>query len=505
MTRYAELAALSNFSFLEGGSHPDEIVFEAARLGDEAVAIADVNTLAGIVRGHAAGKKAGLSYVVAARLRFTCGAPDLLSYPTDRAAYGRLCKLLTRGKRAAKKGACHLTLDDALEHGEGQLFALFPGEPDHQGLEDALARLKSAFPDNLWLAAARAFDGEDRARINHLAEIAAKARVPLLATNNVLYHRPERRPLQDVLHCIRTHQANAERHLKSPAEMARLFADHPAAITETLTILERARFSLDILKYEYPDEVCGEGRTPQEELVHLTMIGARARYPSGVPEKVRAALGYELKLIASLSYAPYFLTVYDVVRAARTRGILCQGRGSAANSSVCYCLGVTSVDPAQIDLLFERFVSAERNEPPDIDVDFEHERREEVIQYIYEKYGRHRAGIAATVITYRTRSAVREVGKAMGLSEDVISALAKTVWGITETGILAPQVKELGLDPEDLTIRHTMRLANELIGFPRHLSQHSGGFVMTRGALEEVIPIGNAAMEDRTFVEWDKD
>ncbi len=515
MTRYAELAALSNFSFLEGGSHPDEIVFEAARLGHEAVAIADVNTLAGIVRGHSAAKKAGLSYIVAARLRFTCGAPDLLCYPSDRAAYGRLCKLLTRGKRAALKGECHLTLDDALELGEGQLFAALPGASDHSGLGDALARLKSAFPNNLWLAAARAFDGGDRARLNRFAEIATKAGIPLLATNNVLYHRPERRPLQDVLHCIRTHQtvheagrglqANAERHLKSPAEMARLFADHPAAVKETLHVLERARFSLDVLKYEYPDEVCGGGRTPQEELMHLTMIGARERYPNGVPEKVRAALDYELKLIASLSYAPYFLTVYDVVRAARERAILCQGRGSAANSSVCYCLGITSVDPSQIDLLFERFVSAERNEPPDIDVDFEHERREEVIQYIYEKYGRHRAGIAATVITYRTRSAVREVGKAMGLSEDVISALAKTVWGITETGILAPQVKELGLDPEDLTIRHTMRLANELIGFPRHLSQHSGGFVMTRGPLEEVIPIGNAAMADRTFVEWDKD
>jgi error-prone DNA polymerase len=511
---YAELGALSNFSFLKGGSHPDEIVLEAARLGHKGVAIADENTFAGIVRGHVAAKKASIRYVVATRLRFACGAPDLLAYPTDRRAYGLLCRLLTRGKRAAPKGGCALRLDDALEFADGQLFALAPGEPGHPGLDLAIDRLKSACADRLWLAAAPKFDGADRARLNRFARLADRMRVPLLATNDVLYHAPQRRPLQDVLHCIRTHatldeagralEANAERHLKPPAEMARLFADHPQAIAQTLRLLDRARFSLDELRYEYPDEARG-GRTPQEELEVLVAEGVKDRYPTGVPKKVADAIAHELKLIAELSYAPYFLTVHDVVRAARARGILCQGRGSAANSAVCYCLGVTSVDPARIDLLFERFISAERGEPPDIDVDFEHERREEVIQHIYEKYGRERAGIAATVITYRTRSAVREVGKVMGLSEDVISGLAKTTWGISDEGVARRQVTELGLSPEDPVIRRTLALTRELLGFPRHLSQHTGGFVITRGPLEEMIPIGNAAMPDRTFVEWDKD
>ncbi|MBY0423242.1 MAG: error-prone DNA polymerase, partial [Parvularculaceae bacterium] len=354
----------------------------------------------------------------------------------------------------------------------------------------------------------------DRARLNRFARIAAGAGVPLLATNAVLHHAPERRPLQDVLRCIRTHvtveaagrtlEANAERHLKPPAEMARLFAEHPAAVEETLRLAARARFNLDELRYEYPDEVA-EGQSPQETLERLAWAGAADRYPDRIPDKIRAMLRHELDLIASLQYAPYFLTVHDVVRFARSKGILCQGRGSAANSAVCYCLGVTSVDPREIDLLFERFISAERGEPPDIDVDFEHERREEVIQYIYEKYGRDRAGIAATVITYRTRSAVREVGKAMGLSEDVTAALAKTAWGISSSGVPDPQVKELGLDPADTVLAQTLALTKELIGFPRHLSQHTGGFVITRGPLEEVVPIGNAAMPDRTFVEWDKD
>ncbi len=514
MTGYAELAALSNFTFLEGASHPDEIVLTAAALGCTAVAIADVNSFAGIVRGHAAAKKAGLSYVVAARLRFECGAPDVIAYPSDRAAYGRLSKLLTRGKRAAAKGRCALRLEDALEFGEGMLFAAAPEEPDDYALAPALAALKDAFPDNVWLAAARRYDGRDRARLNRFARAARAAGTPLLATNNVLYHAPERRPLQDVLCCIRTHttvaaagralEANAERHLKPPAEMARLFAEHPAAIEETLRLAGRARFSLDELRYEYPHEVA-EGVSPQARLERLTFAGAAERYPHAVPEKVKAALDHELALIASLQYAPYFLTVHDIVRFARSRGILCQGRGSAANSAVCYCLGITSVDPARIDLLFERFISAERGEPPDIDVDFEHERREEVIQHIYEKYGRERAGIAATVITYRTRSGVREVGKAMGLSEDVTAALAKTAWGVSESGVAEPHVKELGLDASETVLAQTLALTREMIGFPRHLSQHTGGFVITQGPLEEVVPIGNAAMADRTFVEWDKD
>ncbi|MEQ1931286.1 MAG: error-prone DNA polymerase [Parvularculaceae bacterium] len=511
---YAELAALSNFSFLKGASHPDEIVLTAARLGHRGVAVADENTLAGIVRGHSAAKKANIRYVVAARLKFICGAPDLLVYPSERAAYGRLCRLLTRGKRAAAKGDCALTLEDAIEFGDGQLFAAAPGDAAHPGAVLALEKLKSAFPKSLWLAASPAFAGEDRARLNRLARQAEKTQAPLLATNNVLYHDPLRRPLQDILHCIRTHvtldeagralEANAERHLKAPEEMARLFADHPYAIEETTRLLDRARFSLDELRYEYPDEA-RDGRTPQEELELIAAAGARERYPTGMPKKVAAAVEHELKLIAELSYAPYFLTVHDIVRAARERGILCQGRGSAANSAVCFCLGITSVDPSKIDLLFERFISAERGEPPDIDVDFEHERREEVIQHIYRKYGRERAGIAATVITYRTRSAVREVGKAMGLSEDMISGLAKTSWGIVDDGVDRRQVAELGLNPDDAAIRRTLALTRELLGFPRHLSQHTGGFVITRGALDEVIPIGNAAMDERTFVEWDKD
>ena len=318
-----------------------------------------------------------------------------------------------------------------------------------------------------------------------------------------------------MLTCIREHCTideagyrlfpNAERHMKSPEEMARLFEDHPEAVARTVEIAKRCRFSLDELRYEYPHELTEEGRTPQEELTHLTWRGAAARYPGAIPEKVRAQLEHELALIGQLDYAPFFLTVHDTVRFARSQGILCQGRGSAANSAVCYCLGVTSVDPAHMDLLFERFISAARNEPPDIDVDFEHERREEVIQYIYKKYGRERAGLAATVICYRSRSALREVGKAMGLSADTVAALAGAVWGWSDLGLEETRVRELGLDPEAPRLRQTLELAAALIGFPRHLSQHVGGFVMTRGPLEELVPIENAAMEDRTVVEWDKD
>jgi error-prone DNA polymerase len=515
MTRYAELCAFSNFSFLCGASHPDELVFQAAKLEIEALAVTDVNTLAGVVRAHAAAKKAGLRFIVGARLSFADGTPDLLCYPTDRAAYGRLCKLLTRGKRRAAKGACELFRNDALELGEGQLFALLHQDPREPKIAETLCDFAAAYPGNIRLAAARRFRDDDRRRLNMFATTAARAGVPLIAVGDALYHVPARKPLQDVLHCIREHctideagralTANAERHLKPPREMLRLFADHPGAVDETIALAARAGFSLDELRYEYPDESAGMSATPQAELERLALTGAKARYPGGVPEKVRKALVHELALIDQLSYAPYFLTVHDIVRYARERGILCQGRGSAANSAVCYCLGVTSVDPALVDLLFERFLSAERDEPPDIDVDFEHERREEVIQYIYEKYGRARAGIAATVITYRTRSAIREVGKAMGLSEDVTGALAGGTWGGGSSGVSAERVREIGLDADDLRIKRALALSKELIGFPRHLSQHTGGFVMTRGALEEVIPIGNAAMADRTFVEWDKD
>ena len=515
MNNYVELSAMSNFSFLRGASHPDELVFQAAALGLDGVGVADINTLSGVVRAHGAAKKSGYRFLPGARLQFSDETPDILCYPSDRAAYGRLCKLLTRGKRRAPKGECELFLEDALELGAGQLFALIPKRSDDPAILPSLEKLRHAFPENTWLAGARRFRDDDRQHLNRLAEKAAIARVPLLAVGDVLYHAPARRPLQDVLHCIREHctideagkalEAHGERHLKPPREMVRIFAGFDAAIEETLHFADRAQFSLDELRYEYPDEACGISATPQEELARLSWIGAEERYPHGVPEKIKKAVVYELALIEELSYAPYFLTVYDVVRFARSQGILCQGRGSAANSAVCYCLGVTSVDPARVDLLFERFVSAERDEPPDIDVDFEHERREEVIQYIYEKYGRERAGIAATVITYRTRSAIREVGKALGLSEDVTSGLAKSTWGYSADGLSDEHAKELGLNAGNLRLKNALALSKELIGFPRHLSQHTGGFVMTRGPLEEVIPIGNAAMPDRTFVEWDKD
>ncbi len=515
MTRYAELACMSNFSFLRGASHPDELVCQALTLGHAALAMTDINTLAGVVRAHSAARKAGFRFIVGSRLQFSDGTPDMLCYPSDRTAYGRLCRLLTRGKRRALKGECDLTRNDALDLGEGQLFALMHENPHEPKIGETLGVFHAAFPGNVWLAAARRFRDDDRRSLNIFAETAKRAGVSMLAVSDALYHAPERRPLQDVVHCIREHctideagralEAHSERHLKPPLEMARLFADHPAAIEETIHLAERTRFSLDELRYEYPDEACGDSVTPQEELARLTREGAAERYPEGIPDKIRKAIAYELLLISDLSYAPYFLTVYDVVRYARSQNILCQGRGSAANSAVCYCLGVTSVDPAKVDLLFERFVSAERNEPPDIDVDFEHERREEVIQYIYKKYGRERAGIAAMVITYRTRSAIREVGKVMGLSEDVTSGLAKGAWGYSSEGLSAGHAKEIGLDADNLRLKNALTLSKELMGFPRHLSQHTGGFVMTRGPLEEVIPIGNAAMPDRTFVEWDKD
>ncbi len=519
MTAYAELRVSSNFSFLSGASHPEELVRAAAGLGHRAMGIADRNTLAGIVRAHVAAREVGLRLVVGARLDLEDGA-SLLVFPTDRAAYGRLSRLLTLGKRRAPKGACHITRADVIAHGAGQIAVVLPpsesGRPvPDDGFAAALGGWREAFGDRCYLAASHLYRGDDARRLHALADLAARVRIPLVATNDVHAHDPARRPLQDVLTCIREGCrleeagarlfANAERHLKPGAEMARLFARLPGAIERTIEIAGRAAFSLDELRYEYPDEVTASGRTAREELEHQTWAGAGARYGEEVPEKVRAQLEHELGIIDELGYAPYFLTVHDIVRFARGRGILCQGRGSAANSAVCYCLGITAVDPSRLDLLFERFVSAERGEPPDIDVDFEHERREEVIQYIYGKYGRERAGIAATVIRYRARSAIREVGKALGLSLDVVGKLAETVWGWKGEAVDPRHLKEVGLDPADRTLALATRLAREIIGFPRHLSQHVGGFVITRGPLSEVVPIANAAMEDRTNVEWDKD
>jgi error-prone DNA polymerase len=517
MTRYAELDVTTNFSFLRGGSHPEELVATARALGLDAIAVTDRNTLAGVVRAHLAAKEmGGVKFIVGARLDLQ-DAPSLLVYPTTRAAYGRLCRLLTLGQRRALKGQCTLTLEDVTAHAEGLICIALPPDREKATLdfEPQLRRMQDALPARLYLAARHGYHGDDKARIAALAELASRAGLALVATNAVLYHAPHRRALQDVLTCIREKctihdagfhlEANAERHLKPPQEMARLFQGHDDALRHTIEIADACTFSLDELKYEYPEEPVPHGKTPQSHLEDLTWEGAAWRFPQGVPAPVRDTLHKELALIAGLNYASYFLTVHDIVHYARAQGILCQGRGSAANSAVCYCLAITNVDPTEIDLLFERFVSPERKEPPDIDVDFEHERREEVIQYIYARYGRDRAGLAATVISYRGRSAVREVGKALGLSEDTIAALATTIWGLSNASLPEIYVRQAGLDPSDPLLARTLELTQELIGFPRHLSQHVGGFVLTRGPLSEVVPIGNAAMADRTFIEWDKD
>jgi len=524
---YAELQVTSNFSFLRGASHPDELVAAAAALGHRALALTDRNSLAGVVRGHAAAKEHGLRFLPGARLSFR-DAPDLLCLPQDRAAWARLCRLLTLGKRRAGKGECDLGIGDFHDHEAGQaVIALLPEEgPETGGSEEegaalrahlrALAELRG---DAAYLAVQHLCRGDDARRLARAAVLAGECGLKLLASNDVHYHSPARRPLQDVLTCIRagcTLQqagrrlfANAERHLKPPAEMAALFRDYPQALAHTLEVAERCRFSLDELAYHYPRDVGGEagseGEAPQAALQRLTREGAAQRYPAGVPAKVARLLAHELALIGRLNYAPYFLTVYDIVRFARSRGILCQGRGSAANSAVCYCLGITAVDPDAVDLLFERFVSAERNEPPDIDVDFEHERREEVIQYIYDRYGRDRAALAATVIRYRGRSAIRDVGKALGLSQDAVGRLSRTVWGFGRDGVDAAHIAQSGLDPEGPLLAMAIRLAQDLTGFPRHLSQHVGGFVITDGPLSEMVPIENAAMPERTVIEWDKD
>jgi error-prone DNA polymerase len=528
MSAYAELDVRSNFSFLEGGSHAGELVDQAKALGLAAIGIADRNTLAGVVRAHAAAKACGLQLLIGSRLVFTDGA-ELIVYPRDRSAYGRLCRLLSIGKSgiegwevgaegaAIAKGECRLSFEQAAALGDGMIaLAPAPAALD-AAFEARLAAWRAVWPDELYLAASPTHRGDDRARLSRLAAIARRAGAPMVAVNAVLYHHFERRPLQDVLTCIREKttideagfrlQANAERFLKPPEEMARLFRGHAAALARTLDIVRACRFSLDELSYIYPDEPVPPGKTPDEHLRHLAFKGAEQRYPNGIPAKILALLEKELTLIEKVRYAPYFLTVHDIVAWAREPGreILCQGRGSAANSVVCFCLGVTSVDPTQQDVLFERFISEERSEPPDIDVDFEHERREEVMQYVFKRYGRHRAAICATVIHYRPRSAIRDVGKALGLTEDVTAQLANTVWGSYGAKVEDGHVDATGLRREDPRLRLALELTEELIRFPRHLSQHVGGFVLTQGPLTETVPIGNAAMDDRTFIEWDKD
>jgi error-prone DNA polymerase len=517
---YAEIGITTNFSFLRGGSHPQEYVHQAGELRIPVIGIADHNTLAGVVRAYKELGNPELKHkpklLIGSRLGFNDDTPDILVYPRDRAAYGRLCQLLTRGKRAAEKGECHLKLDDLMEFAEGQLLVLtLPHRFETAKALKVLDRMRRSRAECVWLAASLLYRGDDRRRLARLQRIATSARVPLLATNEVLYHHPVRRPLQDVLTCIREKttierigkklEANAERHLKPAWEMARLFRDMPEAIAETMRFAHRITFSLDQLKYQYPDEPVPPGKTAQRHLEDLTWKGVTKYFPGGIDDKLRGTLHKELALIAKREFAHYFLTVHDIVHYARSKHILCQGRGSAANSAVCFMLGITSVNPVDIDLLFERFLSEERLEPPDIDVDFEHSRREEVMQYVYNKYGRHRAAIIATVIHYRPRSAIRDVGKALGLTEDVTAALADTVWGSWGKGLNEMQVRQAGLDPQNSMVELAVELATELINFPRHLSQHVGGYVLTQDRLDTYVPIGNAAMDDRTFVEWDKD
>jgi len=512
MSVYAELQTISNFSFLRGASHPDELILAAKMKGLSAIAIADHDSFAGAVRAHVAAKEQGVRFIPGVRLNLRDTLP-VLCYPTDRAAYGRLCRLLTLGKRRAPKGDCELYLGDLADHRDGSLIiAVQPTAPDpdvQTQLNDMATLLKGQF----WLSINRHFDAFDADRLAFSEGVERDLGIPVVVTNDVHMHSQVRKALHDALVCIREHCQlenagyhlfpNAERVIKSPDQMTTLFPDHPQWLSRTVEIAEACTFSLDELRYQYPDEGNGEER-PQQRLSRLAWDGAKTRYPDGLSQKVQDSLVKELALIDRLKYAPYFLTVYDIVSFARGEGILCQGRGSAANSVVCYCLFITEVDPERIDLLFERFVSAARDEPPDIDVDFEHERREEVIQHIYQRYGRERAGLTATVISYRARSAVREIGKIFGLTDDVLTRLAKTIWGWSNKGVEGKHIVEAGLSADDLKVKTVIELSQELMGFPRHLSQHVGGFVITQGPLTELSPIANAAMADRTTIEWDK-
>jgi error-prone DNA polymerase len=554
-TGYAELCVTSNFTFLNGASHPEELVTRAAELGLAAIAITDRNSLAGVVRAHVAlrelkraqadGTLAIRSHrqtdtssrqtetgaalpvpdamsdaplprlIIGARLVLTDSAVEWLALPTCRAGYARLSRLLSLGKRRATKGECHLTQADLRDWGADMMLIALPPDPLAQPADlNALRIMARHFPNACYLGAAPRYDGRDSARLAAHARLARQSALPMVALGDVLMHHARRRRLADLLTCLRIGCTidslgaralpNAERRLKSGAEMARIFAPYPAAIARSLEIAARCTFNLDELSYEYPDEVTGN-EPPQARLERLVQAGLWRRYPSGPPADTLDKVAKELRIIAALGFAAYFLTVHDIVEFARSRGILCQGRGSAANSVICYVLGITEVPPDTISMVFERFMSEARGEPPDIDVDFEHERREEVIQHIYDRYGRDRAGLTATVIHLRSRAALREVGKVMGLSQDVIAALAGSDWGMRARAPAPERLRELGLDPDAPRLRHAMALVAELIGFPRHLSQHVGGFVITRGRLDELCPIENAAMDGRTIIEWDKD
>ncbi len=545
---FAELVSATNYSFLRGASHPCDMVGDAIGIGLAGIGIADRNTVAGVARAHVALKEvqeraeeSGLPpidfrLVVGARLVFADGTPDIVAYPATRHGWGRLCRLLTVGNRRAAKGGCLLGLRDLLAHLDDLLLILMPEtsfdpnesiaidpadcpapSPPAAIVEDRLRWLIRAAAGRVWMAARMPYSGRDRRILARRAGLAKRLGVPLIATNDALYSNPEARALHDIVTCIREKttiatagrrlQANAERYLKPGEEIARLFKGYADAIAASIELLSRIEFSLDQLRYEYPHEPVPPGWTPQDWLEHIVLEAAHTRFPEGIPQRMQALLDEEFPLIRKCDYAYYFLTVHDVVKFAREQSppILCQGRGSAANSAVCFLLGITSVDPMKYDLLFSRFVSEERREPPDIDVDFEHERREEVMQYIYRRYGRERAGIAATVIHYRPRSAVREVGKVLGFTDDVTNRISSTVWGSYASAMEEKRFAETGYSLDDPAMAQLKMLVDQLLHFPRHLSQHVGGFVLTQGRLDELVPIHNAAMADRTFIEWDKD
>ncbi len=558
---FVELGLVSAFSFLRGASDAVDLVLRALEAGYDAIGMADINSMAGVVRLHVEAKEARLRPVIGCRIETTEGLA-FLAYPQNRTAYGRLCALISAGRMATPDGAwqakdiCQITLAMLERHADGVQLILLPPDdleteftaernsvplPFRDGdgtvdpssganhlrlvhsapltatLDALLPQLIARLPSLRHIAASYLYRGDDIARIARIDAMARGHGLSILATNDVHYATPDRRPLQDVMTCIREKvllrdagyrlHANAERHLKSPAQMAALFALWPHAITAARGVADACAFSLDELHYEYPEDPIPLGLDPDQRLADLTWQGAHTHYPGGVPGKVVQLIDKELVLIGKLRIARYFLTIKDIVDFARAQDppILCQGRGSAANSAVCFCLGITGVNPAEHEMLIERFISEERKEPPDIDVDFEHERREEVIQYIYRRYGRHRAGLCATVIHYRPRSAIREVGKVMGLSEDVTSALAGTIWGSWGSAVEEKRVDEAGLDLDDPLLRRVLKLTDQLIGMPRHLSQHVGGFILTQGPLTETVPIGNGAMPDRSFIEWDKD
>lgn len=510
--QYAELQVTTHFSFLRGASSADELFATAKDLGIEAVGVVDRNSLAGIVRALEASRATGLRLVVGCRLDLQDGV-SILVYPTDKAAYSRLTRLLTVGKSRGGKNNCILHLDDVALYAEGLIGILVPDLPD-EACAVQLRKMKETFGSRAYVALSLRRRPNDQMRLHDLSNMATKFKVKTVVTNDVLFHEPSRRQLQDIVTCVRTgttidsvgfdRERFSDRYLKPPEEMERLFSRYTEALERTMEIVNQCKFSLEELTYEYPEEALIEGLDAQQSLEQCVRECIPDRYPEGLPQSVLKSVRHELDLIKEMEYAPYFLTVYSIVRFARSQGILCQGRGSAANSAICYILGITSIDPETNDLLFERFVSRERNEPPDIDVDFEHQRREEVIQWIYKTYGRDRAALVCTVTRYRAKGAIKDVGKAMGLPEDVTKALSSGLWSWSEE-ITERNVRELNLNPDDYRLVMTLRLARELMGAPRHLGQHVGGFILTRSRLDDLVPIEPAAMQDRQVIEWDKD